>query len=483
MNRWLLAGASTALLAIASRPWPGTSYLALVGVVPLLFALRGERRALPAFGYAALAWSGAGWVLYEGALVVEPWSFPVLLIGSSALWGVAAVGAVALARRWGAGVAVAAFPALVVAVEYAAAQPAFFGALSFVGSIGYMHLDSPLVAMAAWSGLSGVGFATLAVNAAVAGALRSARPLPAGVLVVATAAAFAAFALAPVPGGGPVEDGSTVRVGLVQGAVPRVDVQMAFLDPGASARVLEVFADLTRAAVAAGAEWVVWGETVVPFDLVDGRIDGVVAEALAPAPFALVGARERAGRERYNAILGWSGGVLASVYRKNVLVPFVEDVFDAGTPVPPLAFDGVRVALGICLESLYAARARAAVADGADVLVYLSDDTFAGRTVTPVVHVANAAFRAAETGRAVVFANESGPSAVFDARGRRIAGLGVGTSDALVVDVPLASGTTPFVRLGDWVGRLAFSFAVAACATAALPARLRGAVRRRPPPP
>lgn len=482
MNRWLLAAASSALLAIASRPWTGTGYLALVAVVPLLLALRGERRALPAAGYAVLAWSGFGWAIYEGALVIEPWSFAVLLLGSAALWGAAAVGYVVLGRRWGDGFATAAFPALVVAVEYGAAQPAVFGALSFVGAFAYAQHDTALLGSAAWSGLGGVGLVALGSNVLVAVSLRLARPR-AVALLFATAAAVALIALAPLPGGGPVQDGAVVRIGLVQAAVPRVDMQMAFLDPIASARVLEVFADLTRRATASGAEWVVWGETVLPFDFVEGSVAADVAEALAAAPIALLGTRERAGGERFNAILGWNGRVLTSVYRKNVLVPYVEDVFSEGAPTAPLVVDGTHVALGICLESLYAERSRSAVAAGADVLVYVSDDTFAGRTVTPVLHVATAAFRAAETGRPLAFVNESGPSAVFDARGRGVGRLDVGASDVLVVDVPLASGTTPFVRYGDWVGRLALSFAVATCTTAVLPFRPQAGRRRRPAPP
>lgn len=478
MSRWSLAAASAALLAVASRPWPATGYLAFVAVVPLLLALRGERHPLRAAGYAALAWSGFGWVVYEGALVVEPWSFPVLVVGSSLLWALAAAAAVSVAQRWGDRAAVAWFPAFVVAVEYVAAQSPLFGAYAFVGAFAYAQHDTVLQAAAAWSGVGGVGAVVLASNAAVALARRG----PTSPRTVATWVAGPAVALfvaaLPVPGVTPRPGDDSIRIAMVQGAVPRADVQMAFLDASASARVLEVFAAATRRAAAEGAEWVVWGETVVPYDFVDGRAAVEVTAALEPAQVAFVGSRERVGAQRHNAVLAWRGGALESVYRKNVLVPFIEDVFTPGDGLALVEVDGVSVALGICLESLYGDRARAATAAGADVLLYVSDDTFAGRTVTPVLHAGIAGFRAAEAGRPVVFVNESGPSVAFDARGRRLGRLPWGASDVLLVDLPLAAGTTPFVRYGDWVGRLALSLAVAACATAVLPARWRG--RRGP---
>ena len=90
------------------------------------------------------------------------------------------------------------------------------------------------------------------------------------------------------------------------------------------------------------------------------------------------------------------------------------------------------------------------------MLVFITDDTFAGFTATPSVHLRTAALRAAETARATVFTNEWGPSAVFDQHGKLIAGLDLGAAGVVVAELPLSQGTTPFVRFGDWLGRLAF---------------------------
>ena len=51
----------------------------------------------------------------------------------------------------------------------------------------------------------------------------------------------------------------------------------------------------------------------------------------------------------------------------------------------------------------------------------------------------------------MVHATLTGVSAVYDANGARIGSwLGTGASEARVYEIPLAHGTTPYVRYGDW---------------------------------
>jgi len=469
MKGVLLAAVSAALLSLALRPWPGTGYLAWFALVPLLIALADERRVLRAALLAGIAWSGLGWATYEAAVVVVPWAYPVLVVGTSALWALAGAGTAVLVRRWGPVAALALFPMPVVAVEYVAGQRALFGDLALVARFGYVQYDTVLRSAAAWSGSSGVAFAVLAANAALALALRARRPTwPFAVLL-----AGGAWMVLPMPSlAGSSDAGPPISVGLVQSAAPKADMRMALFDDAAVDRVMATFETHTRALAAARVDLVLWGETVVPNGMRDGRVDGRVAQALAAAPTALVGARERFGGVWYNSVLLWQDDRFSSAYRKQTLVPFVEGGLTAGEVAPPLALAGRRLALGICLETLYSDLARVAVRDGADALVYLSDDTFAGRTVTSDLHMRTTAFRAAATGRPVVFVNESGPSAVYDESGRAVAHLAAGVSGTLVADLAAASGVTAFVRWGDWIGRLAVSTSLAAFAAAAVPRRI-----------
>ena len=78
--------------------------------------------------------------------------------------------------------------------------------------------------------------------------------------------------------------------------------------------------------------------------------------------------------------------------------------------------------------------------------------------------------RAVESGRPVVQAALSGVSAAFDARGRRLAWRPASWRGAVVVELPRATGTTPYVRFGDWLPRTCLLL-LALAGLAAWPAR------------
>jgi apolipoprotein N-acyltransferase len=84
----------------------------------------------------------------------------------------------------------------------------------------------------------------------------------------------------------------------------------------------------------------------------------------------------------------------------------------------------------------------------------------------PEQHASLAALRAAETGRPMVHSTLTGVSAVYDASGRRVGRwIGTDSSTARVYDVPRATGTTPYVRFGDWTVYAALLILLAWCAT------------------
>jgi apolipoprotein N-acyltransferase len=198
-----------------------------------------------------------------------------------------------------------------------------------------------------------------------------------------------------------------------------------------------------------------------------------LAEALAPADVALAGGVSFRDGASHNALFHWNGARLREVYRKRALVPVNEWHYERGRALPPLALRGTALGLGICLDSVFGALARQAVRAGAEVLVYVTEDSFAGRTVTPEMHLRVTAFRAAETARPAVFASQSGPSAVFDARGRVVQRLPHGEAAGAVVAIRPATAVTPFVRFGNLAGWASLAAAVLAAAAAARPRRAR----------
>lgn len=113
--------------------------------------------------------------------------------------------------------------------------------------------------------------------------------------------------------------------------------------------------------------------------------------------------------------------------------------------------DGLRVGPLVCFETAFPDMSRRLVEDGAEVLVAQSSTSTFQHSWAPEQHASLGALRAAETGRPMVHATLTGVSAVYGPEGERVgAPLGTDASEAAVFDVPLAQGTTLYVRLGAW---------------------------------
>ena len=141
----------------------------------------------------------------------------------------------------------------------------------------------------------------------------------------------------------------------------------------------------------------------------------------------------------YNAaVLVNEEGGLAVQYDKIRLLPFGEYVplprwvpgasfvrgvvgdFTPGaryTLMPLGGADGPRAGVFICVESAYPSLTRQFAREGADVLIEMTNDAYQGDTAVLRQHLANAAFRAVETGRPVLRVTNTGITARVTARG------------------------------------------------------------------
>jgi len=478
--RLLAAATLTAALGGLAFRLDGGAYLAWVALVPYLATVVRERRPWRGALAGAVASLGFGLAAFEGVAPVEPWAYPVLVVLAALPWALVGVGIVAAARRWGPPAGLAVAPVATAAAEFVVVQRAWMG--DFANGLmqwGYSQDGTPWMQAAGWSGVTGLTLVVVGANAAWA-ALASLRNVRGGtrsghaVIVSVVAVLVVASALLPVPGATmPDEMREPLRVALVQGAVSSTDSLLARFDREAARAMVRPYADLTRAAAERGADLIVWGETAVPMPVRPGHVPDYVAEALAPAPVALVGGVAYAEGRSYNTVFHVEDGVMREVYRKRALVPLVERAYERGVRVPPLDVNGVPVGLGVCLDAVFGALAREAVIDGAGVLVYVTEDAFASSTITPRQHLRVAAFRAVETGRPVVFTNQSGPSAAFGPDGRAIASLPFGASVGTVVEIRAHRGVTPYARFGDTVGPLALAVVLMLAAWGIARARTR----------
>jgi apolipoprotein N-acyltransferase len=131
--------------------------------------------------------------------------------------------------------------------------------------------------------------------------------------------------------------------------------------------------------------------------------------------------------------------------------------------------DGVVVAVAICFETLYPDNVRTNVLAGpepAGIVLAITNDASFQDGAEPAQHLAQSRLRAVETGRWVVHGALSGSSAFVDPRGGVHDATALFEATTIRRDVPLVSGRTPFLVVGDVVavsGRVGFViFGVAA---------------------
>ncbi|WP_433854839.1 apolipoprotein N-acyltransferase [Streptomyces kronopolitis] len=471
-----LAGAVPAL----TFPAPSWWWLSYVALVPWLLLVR----TAPTHRRAALdGWlGGAGFML-----AVHHWLLPslhvfilVLALLLGALWapwgllvrallGDASPGPEGTARGAGRRATGGRYAAALVLV------PSGWLMVELVRSWEYLGGPWGLLGAGQWqvppalrlASIGGVWLLSLlivAVNTAVAELLaRPAawRPAVSGLLVCALAVTAAWF-WAPVP-----RRAGTVRFAVVQ--------------PGPtgtpSARLARSEA-LTRSLAGRGVRLVVWGESSLYQDPADRPALAARLAALSRETGAelLINADSpRAGRAGIykSAVMIGPHGPTGERYAKMRLVPFGEyipfrSVLGWATRVgkaattdrlrgarqvvlPVASAGGLRIGPLVCFETAFPDMSRHLARDGARVLVAQSSTSTFQDSWAPAQHASLAALRAAETWRPMVHATLTGVSAAYGPRGERIGErLGTDRSAAAVYDLPLAEGTSPYTRFGDW---------------------------------
>ncbi len=213
---------------------------------------------------------------------------------------------------------------------------------------------------------------------------------------------------------------------------------------------------------------------------------------LTGAPLLAGAITDRDGRT-YNSSLLWQPDQgVTDIYDKVRPVPFGEYVPDRSfwTPFAPqllgligrdytpgtgdgvMHVGGTTIGVDICFDIVDDALFTNAVQDGAELLVAQTNNADFGHTEENVQQLAIARLRAIETGRTVVSDSTVASTTVIAPDGATIAAAKPFTKTALVVDAPLATGTTPAVAFGLPLG------ASIALLGFVLPVMLAGIARR-----
>lgn len=498
--------ASAVLYGLAFPPlaW---RWLAWVALVPLLLALRRAtlREALGlAFVWGVVdalvvgaclttavesyyqqpAWLGWTFLLLTGLATAVPY---YTLFGG-AYWLLVRRGGIALplltAAAW-------------VAVEYGrvALPPGNPWAL-----VGYSQVGAlALMQIGAWTGVHGMTFAVVLVNASLAEAVVALRrPTARRAAFVGLAGALGLAAAIVLYGRArlaatPTADSSGTSVAIAQANVSLGRVwRRTFYG-----RNLDLYMELTHEAVRrAPAEVVFWPESAMSFYLLDEpAYRSSLAQLLSVENLELVAggprveARDNGRSVNLNSVFVVDpDGSVRDFYDKEVLLPFAESFplssatlvrrrFSVAQELVPgkprgeaLPTRAGRAGVLVCNEAFFPELARKRVAEGADYLLNPANDSwFDG------LQYAEQAFdivrmRAVEQGRPLVRASTSGPSAIVDAFGRIVARSPALARSVVHGRLDERKVTTPYHVWGD---AFALSCVLLALCGVFRPARLR----------
>ncbi len=282
------------------------------------------------------------------------------------------------------------------------------------------------------------------------------------------------------------KDGEAFRVALVQGNIE----QDQKWEPAFQRATVERYLSLSKDAVAAGhPDLVVWPETAMPFYFQEHKEFGPAIRAFAAAnrtPVLVgtpgyVNAPVKRGFLLYNrAMLVDAAGGDAGHYDKEHLVPFGEYAppgldmpfletlmqgvgdFTPGVSVAPLRLGNLALGILICYETIFPELAQQRVADGASVLVNISNDAWFGTTSAPEQHLQLSALRAVEQGRYVLRGTNTGISAIIDPHGRIAERGGLFRAEVIGGMATARTETTVFHRMQHLVWPVALGLAALA---------------------
>jgi apolipoprotein N-acyltransferase len=179
-------------------------------------------------------------------------------------------------------------------------------------------------------------------------------------------------------------------------------------------------------------------------------------------------------RVDYNAALLFEGDNIKAVYRKNHLVPFAEHFpyekhfpriykilleadphfWKPGTEPTVFKTGHLLFSAPICFEDCFGYISWNFARLGAQFIVNLSNDAWAGSLSCQNQHLSMAVLRAVENNRSLVRSTTSGQTCAISPRGKILAMVPPFTETALTVEIPLLTSRTPYAFWGDLWGIL-----------------------------
>ncbi len=266
-------------------------------------------------------------------------------------------------------------------------------------------------------------------------------------------------------------EGKPISAALIQGNIGQAEKW----SPETTQNTINQYVEMIKASKA---QLIVLPETALP--VLSSEIDAGVMNALTDHAVknngdivvGLVEFKEAANgapNRYFNSAMSL-GTAPSQSYAKNHLVPFGEfiplkqvfgwiyrdwlnmplsDLSRGGTQQKPMTLSNQKIAINICYEDVFGEEIIRQLPE-ATMLVNISNDAWYGQSYASHQHMQFSQARALETGRTVLRATNTGATAAIDPHGYVFAHAPHDTKTTLEVMAQGYTGSTPYVRLGNW---------------------------------
>ncbi len=255
-----------------------------------------------------------------------------------------------------------------------------------------------------------------------------------------------------------------LRVALLQGNIPQEEKWDAHL----AEKNFNTYRLMSWEASSSQPDLIIWPEASYPWSL-NLKTKAMPQNLQLPDTPIIIGSVTHDGNAYYNSALMLNDHHdVTDVVHKSHLVPYGEYVpfkkyltflkavtAEAGDMLPaetlrPLMMDGMPLGMLICYEDIFPEIARKLVADGSVLLVNITNDAWYGWSPAAMQHTAASVFRAAENGRYLVRATNTGVSAVIEPDGSIQLASSLYERAVIVAGVRLGLDHTLYNRYGKW---------------------------------
>jgi apolipoprotein N-acyltransferase len=274
----------------------------------------------------------------------------------------------------------------------------------------------------------------------------------------------------------------TVKVAAIQGNLPSDE---KWKNEGSNA--FDVFINLSVEAAEQGAKIIVWPESAVPVSIIDNDYYNNEYKEFAESHnvYLIVGGFLPEEDKLYSSLIiytpeGESG--ISNAYKKRHLVPFgeyvpyreflydilpfvgdfrmLDDDLTQGSDTVLFDTEYGKISGLICFDSIFPRFSYEDVREGSQLIVMGTNDSYFRTSQNPRQHMSHSVLRAAENGRYIVRAANTGISCVIAPNGRIISQSEMNNEEIIISDIYFRSAKTLYTITGDIIILIAVMYII-----------------------